>query len=190
MNVLDFIGNYEKEGSVRYLLTGSSRLERRSYDPADRSDLPDDCQIDFDMRLIDLFSEMDKKRLKLKDKIVNEYFRVKDLLEKAPSRLELFTYMEDDVYQMAVTHSKENPFKRYLDFKNSINELADDEKEIYHEIGNEFISLIENTSMSKVYKMPVIMAFYNHGKDFSSKRMDVCWLLGMNLRMWLVIRCL
>ncbi len=164
LDVLDFIGNYEKAGSVRYLLTGSSKLERGSYDPADRSDFPDDCQIDFDMRLIDLFSEMDKKRLKLKDKIVNEYFRVKDLLEKAPSRLELFTYMEDDVYQMAVTHSKENPFKRYLDFKNGINELSDDEKEIYHGIGNEFINLIENTSMSKVYKMPVLMAFYNHGK--------------------------
>ncbi len=164
LNVLDFIGNYEKAGSVRYLLTGSSKLERGSYDPADQSDFPDDCQIDFDMKLIDLFSEMDKKRLKLKDKIVNEYFRVKDLIEKAPSRLELFTYMEDDVYQMAVTHSKENPFKRYLDFKNGINELSDDEKEIYHGIGNEFISLIENTSMSKVYKMPVLMAFYNHGK--------------------------
>lgn len=164
LDVLDFIGNYEKAGSVRYLLTGSSKLERGSYDPADRSDFPDDCQIDFDMRLIDLFSEMDKRRLKLKDKIVNEYFRVKDLIEKAPSRLELFTYMEDDVYQMAVTHSKENPFKRYLDFKNSINELSDGEKEIYHGIGNEFISLIENTSMSKVYKMPVLMAFYNHGK--------------------------
>lgn len=164
LDVLDFIGNYEKAGSVRYLLTGSSKLERGSYDPADRSDFPDDCQIDFDMRLIDLFSEMDKKRLKLKDKIVNEYFRVKDLLEKAPSRLELFTYIEDDVYQMAVTHSKENPFKRYLDFKNGINELSDGEKEIYHGIGNEFISLIENTSMSKVYKMPVLMAFYNHGK--------------------------
>lgn len=164
LTVLDFIGNYEKAGSVRYLLTGSSKLERESYDPSDRSDFPDDCQIDFDMRLIDLFSEMDKRRLKLKDKIVNEYFRVKNLLEKAPSRLELFTYMEDDVYQMAVTHSKENPFKRYLDFKNGINELSDDEKEIYHGIGNEFISLIENTSMSKVYKMPVLMAFYNHGK--------------------------
>ena len=164
LNVLDFIGNYEKAGSVRYLLTGSSKLERGSYDPADQSDFPDDCQIDFDMRLIDLFSEMDKRRLKLKDKIVNEYFRVKDLIEKAPSRLELFTYMEDDVYQMAVTHSKENPFKRYLDFKNGINELSDGEKEIYHGIGNEFISLIENTSMSKVYKMPVLMAFYNHGK--------------------------
>lgn len=164
LTVLDFIGNYEKAGSVRYLLTGSSKLERESYNPADRSDFPDDCQIDFDMRLIDLFSEMDKKRLKLKDKIVNEYFRVKDLLEKAPSRLELFTYMEDDVYQKAVTHYKENPFKRYLDFKNGINELSDDEKEIYHGIGNEFISLIENTSMSKVYKMPVLMAFYNHGK--------------------------
>lgn len=178
LDVLDFIGNYEKAGSVRYLLTGSSKLERGSYDPADRSDFPDDCQIDFDMRLIDLFSEMDKKRLKLKDKIVNEYFRVKDLLEKAPSRLELFTYIEDDVYQMAVTHSKENPFKRYLDFKNGINELSDGEKEIYHGIGNEFISLIENTSMSKVYKMPVLMAFYNNSNvlmKVSEKQLLSSW---------------
>lgn len=30
-------------------------------------------------------------------------------------------------------------------------------------IGREFINLIENTNMSKVYKMPVLMAFYNNG---------------------------
>ena len=39
----------------------------------------------------------------------------------------------------------------------------------YQGIGREFISLLENTSMSKVYKMPVLMAFYNHG----SVRMEV-----------------
>jgi len=30
-------------------------------------------------------------------------------------------------------------------------------------IGKDFINLLENTNMSKVYKMPVLMAFYNHG---------------------------
>lgn len=82
LDVLDFIGNYEKAGSVRYLLTGSSKLERGSYDPADRSDFPDDCQIDFDMRLIDLFSEMDKKRLKLKDKIEMNISELKICLKR------------------------------------------------------------------------------------------------------------
>ena len=31
-------------------------------------------------------------------------------------------------------------------------------------IGKDFINLLENTNMSKVYKMPVLMAFYNHGE--------------------------
>lgn len=33
----------------------------------------------------------------------------------------------------------------------------------YHSVGKEFINLIENTSMSKTYKMPVLLAFYNNG---------------------------
>jgi hypothetical protein len=36
--------------------------------------------VDFDLKLIDLFTEMDRKHLKLKDQVINEYFRVKDLL--------------------------------------------------------------------------------------------------------------
>lgn len=38
LNVLDFIGNYEKAGRVRFLLTGKSLSEKESYHPADRSD--------------------------------------------------------------------------------------------------------------------------------------------------------
>ena len=163
LNVLDFIGNYEKAGRVRFLLTGTALSEKERYNPADRSSFPDDCLIDFDMKLIDLFAEMDKKHLKVKDQIKNEYFRVKDLIGKRPSRIELFTYMDDDVYQMAITHSKDNPFKKYLEFLKELNELTIDEELLYQGIGREFINLIENTNMSKVYKMPVLMAFYNHG---------------------------
>ena len=163
LNVLDFIGNYEKAGRVRFLLTGTTLSEKERYNPADRSLFPDDCLIDFDMKLIDLFAEMDKKHLKVKDQIKNEYFRVKDLIGKRPSRIELFTYMDDDVYQMAITHSKDNPFKKYLEFLKELKELTIDEELLYQGIGREFINLIENTNMSKVYKMPVLMAFYNHG---------------------------
>ena len=103
------------------------------------------------------------RKSKVKDQIKNEYFRVKDLIGKRPSRIELFTYMDDDVYQMAITHSKNNPFKKYLDFLKELNELTNDEELLYQGIGREFINLIENTNMSKVYKLPVLMAFYNHG---------------------------
>ena len=163
LNVLDFIGNYEKAGRVRFLLTGRTLGKNEYYNPADRSAFPDDCLIDFDMKLIDLFSEMDKKHLKIKDQIRNEYYRVKEFLGRIPSRMDLFTYMDDDIYRVAITHSKDNPFKRYLDFRKELGELTEEENLLYSGIGREFINLIENTNMSKVYKMPVLMAFYNHG---------------------------
>lgn len=163
LNVLDFIGNYEKAGRVRFLLTGRTLGKNEYYNPADRSAFPDDCLIDFDMKLIDLFSEMDKKHLKVRDQIRNEYYRIKEFLGRIPSRMDLFTYMDDDIYRVAITHSKDNPFKRYLDFRKELGELSEGENILYSGIGREFINLIENTNMSKVYKMPVLMAFYNHG---------------------------
>lgn len=163
LNVLDFIGNYEKAGQTRFLLTGKSYMERHSYDPTDKSGFPDDCLIDFDMRLIDLFKEMDKKSLKIKDLIEGEYVRIKELTGKQPSRMELFTYMDDDIYQMTIRYSKDNIFKHYLDFLNGRHELSDSQAALYSGKGREFISILENTNMSKVYKMPVLMAFYNHG---------------------------
>jgi len=163
LNVLDFIGNYEKAGNVRFFLTGQTSPTGHPYNPADRKDFPDDCVVDFDMRLVDLFREMDKKRLRISEQIQNEFYRIKDLLGKRPSRLDLFTYMDDAVYQMAISRSKEKPFKRYMNYLNDLNELTADEKIVYDGIGREFIHLLETTSMSKVYKMPVLSAFYNDG---------------------------
>lgn len=164
LNVLDFIGNYEKAGRVRFLLTDGATSAKSPYDPSDRSNFPDDCLIDFDMKLIDLFEEMDKKQMKLRDRIRSEFYRVKELLGHTPSRLELFTYMDDDVYQSAVGNSKENPFKRYLEYRKQLDEITEDQELIYDSIGREFINLIENTNMTKVYKMPVLMAFCDKGK--------------------------
>lgn len=179
LNVLDFIGNYEKAGRVRFLLTGKTFSETKTYNPADRTDYPDDCMIDFDLELIDLFAEMDKRTLRVKDCIRGEYYRVKNLLDKSPSRLELFTYMDDDVYQLAMQHSKENLFKRYLDYKKELDELSEDESAFLQDInGREFIHLIETTNMTKVYKMPVLMAFYNHGDirmEVTEQQLLVSW---------------
>lgn len=178
LTVLDFIGNYEKAGRVRFLLEGKSDMYREGCHLSDTLRFPDDCMVDFDLKLIDLFSEMDRKHLKLKDQVINEYFRVKDLLGKRPTRLDLFTYMDDNIYETAITHSKDNPFKRYLEFLNDLGELSQIEVEFYKGIGREFISLLENTNMSKVYKMPVLMAFYNNSDvlmEVSEKQLLSSW---------------
>ena len=112
VNVLDFIGNYEKAGRAPFLLNGGACVgERTAYDYSE-IEYPDDCIVDFDMRLIDLFREMDKKSLSIKERIKQEYYRVKELLDgKVPTRTELFTNMDDHIYEYCMKHSKENPFK-------------------------------------------------------------------------------
>ena len=163
LNVLDFIGNYQKAGRVRSLLAGDKAFRGNNYNPIDKSVFPDDCIIDFDMRLIDIFAKMDKQQLKIREQIQNEYLRIKEMLGRVPSRIELFTYMDDDIYEMALTHSKDNIFKNYMDYLKENGDLTQDEENVYQSAGREFINYIETTNMSKVYKMPVLMAFYNNG---------------------------
>ena len=164
LNVLDFIGNYEKAGRAPLLLSGGNDLgEKSAYNYAD-IEYPDDCIVDFDMKLIDLFKELDKKSLSVKERIKQEFYRVKEILDsKVPSRIELFTYMDDDIYQYCIKHAKENPFRRYMEFLNEMQELSVDEEVVYSGIGREFLSLIETTDMQKVYKMPILYSFYNDG---------------------------
>ncbi len=165
LNVLDFIGNYEKAGRTSFLLSGESSFSEKKYSECQSIQYPDDCIVDFDMRLIDLFKELDKKSRSVKERIRQEYYHVKESLDgKVPTRMELFTYMDDEIYQYCMRHAKENPFRRYLDFLNDLKELSKEEELLYSGIGREFLSVIETTDMQKVYKMPVLYSIYNHGE--------------------------
>ena len=134
-----------------------------AYFKPESEEYPDDCLVDFDMRLIDLFEQMEKKHRRLQDMVREEFYRVRDLLGHRPTRLELFTYMDADIYQMAVERANVNPFRKYFVYLHDLNELKAEETELYQSIGREFIQLIETTNMTKVYKMPVLLAFYNDG---------------------------
>ena len=50
-----------------------------------------------------------------------------------------------------------------MNYLEELDELTDEQKKFSKGMGKDFINLLENTNMSKVYKMPVLMAFYNHG---------------------------
>ncbi len=164
LNVLDFIGNYEKAGRAPLLLSGGKDLGEKSACNYADIEYPDDCIVDFDMRLIDLFKELEKKSLSVKERIKQEFYRIKELLDgKVPSRIELFTYLDDDIYQYCMKHAKENPFRRYMEFLNEMHELSVDEEVVYSGMGREFLSLIETTDMQKVYKMPILYSFYHDG---------------------------
>ncbi len=165
LNVLDFIGNYEKAGKAPYLLSGkpyNSEVMGSSTFLQD-FEFPDECMVDFDLRLVDLFREMEKRKQTIRDRIQEEYLRVKELLEKVPDRMELFTYMDDNVYELCIGHSSENPFRRYLEFLEEMGDLSPEEYRVFHGIGREFLKVLETTNIQKSYKMPILEAFYNDG---------------------------
>lgn len=164
LNVLDFIGNYVKAGKASLLLGEQKSFSDKKAYEYHEIEYPDDCLVDFDIRLIDLFKELDKKSFSVKEKIRKEYCRIKELIDgKVPTRMELFSYMEHDIYEYCMKHAKENVFRRYLEYLHDLGELTEEEEILYSGIGREFLSLIETTDMTKVYKMPVLYSFYNQG---------------------------
>ena len=161
LNVLDFIGNFKKANLVPYLLKGESKIRESNITTIpSEEDYPEDCFIDFDFRLIDIFEKINKANQKIEDKIIEEYYRIKEYLGHTPLRTEMFTYMDEDLYNNIKKKSKLNIFRDYISFLVKINEYEDTLKDT---LGHEFIKFIETTSMSKTYKLPVLLAFYNNG---------------------------
>ena len=163
LNVLDFIGNYKKANLVPFLLSGKeySSIDCKKNKQGDY-EFPEECIVDFDFRIIDIFKKQAEREMKVKDKIKEQFDIVSDMLGYRPSRVELFTYMDDEVYQNIKSRAM-NPFSNYLEYIKENDKLTDDEEILYNSRGREFINMIETTSMSKTYKMPVLLAFYNDG---------------------------
>ncbi len=173
LNVLDFIGNYEKAGRIVGFLNGKNQAgapDTKSTSPLcspQELDLPQGCMVDFDLKLLDLFAQMSKKQQRLHQRIIEEYRRIREELDRVPTRMELFIKMDDLLYRHIITHSKENIFKNYLGFLQEQNELSNSQIQIAGSFAGQFIRMLENTAMSRVYKMPVLKSFI--GSDHSIK---------------------
>ena len=163
LNVLDFIGNYKKANLVPFLLSGKeySASECKKNKQGDY-EFPEECIVDFDFKIIDIFKKQAESEMKVKDKVKEQFEIVSQMLGYRPSRVELFTYIDDEVYQN-IRSKAMNPFSNYLEYIKENDKLTYDEEILYNSRGREFINMIETTSMSKTYKMPVLLAFYNDG---------------------------
>lgn len=165
LNVLDFIGNYKKANLIPFLLSGKdyNKGESKNNKQGDY-DYPEECIIDFDFRLIDIFKKQAEREMNIKDKILEEYKTIKEDLGHRPSRVEFFTNIDNEIYQNIKSKGSLNPLTNYMEFLYENEELNEEEKALYNSRGREFINMIETTSMSKTYKMPVLLSFYNNGK--------------------------
>lgn len=164
LNVLDFIGNYKKANLIPFLLSGKDYDSKAFVKGTPMEfEYPEECYIDFDFRLVDLFKQQSENELNAKDKILKEYQDIKAQLGHRPSRTELFLYMDEEILAAMKKTSKLNVFRDYMKFLYENKELTDEENLLYHTRAREFLNTLETTGMSKSYKMPILQAFYNQG---------------------------
>ena len=175
--VLDFIGNYVKADRIQKYLSndylGNANKELKNYDMVSQSIYPDDCQVDFDVKLIDMFEALQKKKITKQKQSENEVNRIcAELGGRHPTRIELFNRMDREVYKMCLSNSKINPFNDYLAFLNGQQCLTSDESRIYSSAGRDLVAWVEKTNMTKVYKMPVLMSLLHDGEVKAAVKMN------------------
>lgn len=167
LNVLDFIGNYKKANLVPFFLTGKQKdIAKGSKGQLlpKEEEYPEDCFVNIDFRLIDIFRKIAAETKKIEDRIREEFYRIKEDLSHRPSRLELFTYLDDDIYENMRKKSALNIFNDYTGFLKSLQELNEAEEKLISSTAQEFLKKMETTPMVQTYKMPLLLAFYNEGK--------------------------
>ncbi len=164
LTVLDFIGNYRKANLVPFLLSGYDYSTKTLLNESVMEfEYPDDCYIDFDFELIDLFKIQASQEMNVKERIVMEYENVKSQINERPTRVDLFLKMDENIISSMKKSSKINLFRDYLKFLKDNGELDSEEIEFVSTPAHEFLKAIETTSMTKSYKMPILKAFYNDG---------------------------
>lgn len=163
--VLDFIGNYKKANLMPFLLGTKeyTEKEKRKENPQNL-ELPEGCLIDFDFRLIDLFKEMGKKQRNLKECVAEAYECIKEEQKERPTRTVLYSHMENELYTRMKGKAKDNIFNDYLGFLKEMGDTTPEEEMLLGGRGGDFINCIENTDMSRTYKMPLLLSFYNNGQ--------------------------
>ena len=173
LTVLDFVGNYKKANLAPFLLSGEKfeKGEGKKRKPCE-FDYPDDCIVDFSFELVDIFKKMAEKSMKLTEFIKEDFYRVYEEIGSIPTRIELFRNINEDIYKNMKSRPKDNIFRDYMSYLEINNLLLDEEVKLKNSIGYDFINMIENTSMSKSYKIPVLLAFYNKG-DFKIEINDI-----------------
>lgn len=163
VNVLDFIGNYKKADIIPKLLGGIKPKDKSVLNNPNYFTYPEDCYIDFDFELVDLYKKLLSKEKKFEEKLKEEFYRVKEEINKIPNREEFISLMDGEIYGEVRKKGKKNPFRNYLSFLNSLGEISKSELSLKGTLAEEFINYIESTNMSKTYKMPILLAFYNNG---------------------------
>ncbi|EIJ78317.1 DNA/RNA helicase [Bacillus methanolicus PB1] len=151
--IIDLIGNY-RNADIKLSLFDTESIDSKSKKIMPK--VPDFCEIDLDLKVINLLEEMARKKQPRKEKLFEDYMKLKQELGRRPTYLELHLRGASDSAQYR------QEFKTYFGFLDWANELSIKEKEVFSRYENWLIEA-EKTSMSKSYKMIVLLCMLERG---------------------------
>lgn len=100
-----------------------------------------------------------EKEQPFKGRFVQAFKRIQHEIGHRPSRVELFTLLEDDLLDQAMKLKGKNPLLSYFDFLHQQKSLSLQEETMYRSNAQELLHFLETTSMTRIYKMPVLQSF-------------------------------
>ncbi|NLW12160.1 MAG: DEAD/DEAH box helicase, partial [Clostridiaceae bacterium] len=166
LKVLDFIGNYKRVDLLPFML---SRISdgKFSFVPGkpidDQMILPLNCSVQFELEAVDILTQALQSRLQVRDKIAIIFRECGDSLGHCPTRSEFYNYLETDQYLQIKSQAGLNPFRDYNSFLQSI-QMVSYPAGYLDSPAHRLIRTLETTSMTALYKIPCIRAFYHEGR--------------------------
>lgn len=154
--IIDLIGNY-RNADLKLSLLDTSRNEQKKTKLVDPIP-PELCEINLELNVINLLKELALKRQPRKEKLLYAYQELKEELGRRPSYLELHLYGNADAKEY------KQEFKSYASFLNWVDELSQDEISVFEKY-KAWLEEVESTSMSKSYKMVVLLAMLERGVE-------------------------
>ncbi|WP_026691891.1 DEAD/DEAH box helicase family protein [Peribacillus kribbensis] len=154
--IIDLIGNY-RNADIKLSLFNKDpepKGKAKKIQPV----VPEMCEIDLDVKVINLLEEMNRKRQPRKDKLYSDYMKVKQELGRRPSYVELHLFGASDSRQYSIE------FNSYFGFLEWAGELSATESGLFFRY-IDWLKDVEKTDMKKSYKMVLLLAMLERGVD-------------------------
>lgn len=154
--IIDLIGNYRNADTKLTVFTPDStdKVELITI----QTSLPELCAFNLETEIIDLVKKMARKAASHKQRLIYEYFRLKEEMGTRP------TYLDYHLKSGIIATNVKKEFGSYVGMLKEAEELNEQELEAF-EMYKDWLEEVEKTAMSKSYKMILLKYMLSRGVD-------------------------
>jgi superfamily II DNA or RNA helicase/HKD family nuclease len=156
-SIIDLIGNY-RNADVKLRLFSMDSDNKSGKKETVIPSVPYNCEISLQTEVINLLDEFSRKKLPHRDRLLRSFIDLRNELGRLP------TYLELHLQGAANSWEVRGEFGSYAGFLHWAEALSQEESDIYYKY-EQWLRDVEKTSMSKSYKMIVLLYMLERGVD-------------------------